>query len=204
MKPLPLALAFLPLVAFSLLSRLLPSGDIGVAGLVAFVCAIIAIAEARPAWPPKILNACQLVLFAVLAVLGFASGAGTDKWLKTWGGAGVGLVIGLIILALIPVMPFTEQFARQSTPQAYWGSPTFKKINRVLSIGWGAAIFALGVSRTAAAAIDLHTTHRVVEIIFSLVIPVVILLYMFKFSKSYPERVTQASGDSPRHEMPAH
>jgi hypothetical protein len=203
MKPLSLALAFLPLVAFSLLARLLPSGDIGVAGLVAFVCAIIAIAEARPAWPPKILNACQLVLFGVAAALGFASGAGTDTWLKTWGGPGVGLVIGLTILALVPVMPFTEQFARQSTPQAYWGSPTFKKINKVLSIGWGVAIFALGVSRTAAAAIDQHTTSRIPQIILSLIVPVVVLLYMFKFSKSYPERVTQASGDSPRHEMPA-
>jgi hypothetical protein len=73
----------------------------------------------------------------------------------------------------------------------------------VLSAGWDAAIFALGVSRIAAAAIDEHTTSRVPQIILSLVVPVVILVCMFKFSKSYPERVTQASGDSPHHEMPA-
>jgi hypothetical protein len=57
-----------------------------------------------------------------------------------------------------PLSLFTEQFARESTPTEYWGSPTFKKINRVLSAGWGAAIFAAGVSRVAAAAIDGHTT----------------------------------------------
>jgi hypothetical protein len=203
MKPLSLVLSFLPLIAFSLLARVLPSGDIGVAGLIAALCAAAAIAEGRPVWPPKIIGSCSLVLFTVAAVIGFAGSASTDKWLSTWGGAGVGLVMGLVILALVPVMPFTEQFARQTTPQAYWSSPTFKKINRVLSMGWGAAIFLLGVSRTIAAAIDLHTTHRAVEIIFSVVVPVAVLVYMFKFSKSYPEQVTKGESDTPRHEMPA-
>jgi hypothetical protein len=117
MKPLPLILAFLPLIAFSLLSRLLPHGYIGVAGLVAAVIALIAIATSRPWWPPKILNACSFVLFALIAVLGFTLGKNDDRWLATWGGSGIGLVIGLIILALIPVMPFTEQFARETTPR---------------------------------------------------------------------------------------
>ena len=31
-------------------------------------------------------------------------------------GAGVGLILGLIILILIPLIPFTEQFARESVP----------------------------------------------------------------------------------------
>ena len=103
------------------------------------------------------------MLFALIAVLGFTLGKADDRWLATWGGAGVGIVLGLIILALVPVMPFTEQFARETTPQAYWASPTFKKINRVLSAAWGVAIFAVGLSRVAAAAIDGHTTRRLPE-----------------------------------------
>jgi hypothetical protein len=192
MKPLTLVLAFLPLIAFSLLSRVLPHGYIGVAGLVAAVIALIAIATSRPWWPPKILNTCSFVLFALIAVLGFTLGKNDDRWLATWGGAGVGLILGLIILALIPVMPFTEQFARETTPEAYWSSPTFKKINRVLSAAWGAAIFAIGVSRVAAAAINGHTTRRLPETLLGLVIPVAIIVYMLKFSESYPERVTHA------------
>ena len=190
MKPLALILAFLPLIAFSLLSRILPHDYIGVAGLVAAVIALIAIATSRPWWPPKILNTCSLVLFALIAVLGFTLGKNDDRWLATWGGSGIGLVIGLIILALVPVMPFTEQFARESVPQAEWSSPTFKKINRVLSTGWGLAIFAVGVSRVLAAAINGHTTRRLPEILLGLVIPGAIILYMLKFSKSYPDRVT--------------
>jgi hypothetical protein len=188
MKPLTLILAFTPLIVFSLLARLLPHGYIGVAALVAVVAALIAMATSRPFWPPKIINACSFVMFAVLAVLGFTLGTGDDRWLATWGGAGVGLILGLVILVLIPLMPFTEQFARESTPQAYWGSPTFKKINRVLSIGWGVAIFAVGVSRVAAAAIS--GTGRLPQLVLSLLVPVVIVLYMLKFSKSYPDRVT--------------
>ena len=189
MKPLTLILAFLPLIAFSLLSRFLPHGYIGVAGLAAAAIAALAIVTSHPVWPPKILNTCSFVLFALIAVLGFTLGQRDDRWLATWGGAGVGMILGFIILVLIPVMPFTEQFARESTPQAYWSSPTFKKINRVLSAGWGAAIFGIGVSRTVAAAVSGNGAHRIVEIMLSLVVPVAIIVYMLKFSKSYPDRV---------------
>jgi hypothetical protein len=195
MKTLTLILAFLPLIAFSLLSRFLPHGYIGVAGLAAAVIALIAILTSHPIWPPKILNTCSLVLFAVIAILGFTLGKADDRWLATWGGAGVGIILGLIILALIPVIPFTEQFAREATPQAYWSSPTFKKINRLLSAAWGLAIFAVGLSRVAAAAINGHTTRRLPETLLGLVIPVVIILYMLKFSKSYPDRVAHHEPD---------
>jgi len=190
MKSLTLILAFLPLVVFSLLARFLPHGYIGIAGLAAAAVALVAIATSHPVWPPKILNTCSLGLFTLIAILGFTLGQNDDRWLATWGGAGVGIILGLIILALIPVVPFTEQFARESTPEAYWSSPTFKKINRVLSAAWGVAIFAIGLSRVAAAAIDGHTTRRLPETLLGLVVPVVIVLYMLKFSKSYPDRVT--------------
>jgi hypothetical protein len=191
MKPIPLIVAFLPLVVFSLLSKVLPSADIGVAALVAAVLAAVAMVTPRPAWPPKILNATSLVLFAVLTAVGFAGSAGTDRWEATWAGAGVGLVMGVVILLLVPVMPFTEQFARESTPEASWSSPTFKQINRVLSVGWGLAILGLGVSRVLAAIADEHTSsHALPQVLLGAVVPVVILVGMLRFTRSYPDRVT--------------
>jgi hypothetical protein len=204
MKFLTLVLAFLPLIVFSLLARFLPHGYIGVAGLAAAVIALIAILTSHPVWPPKIINTCSLVLFALVAVLGFTLGKNDDRWLATWGGAGVGLVLGLIILVLIPVMPFTEQFAREATPPAYWTSPTFEKINRVLSAGWSVAIFAIGLSRVAAAAINGHTTRRLPELLLGLAVPGVIALYMLKFSKSYPDRVTHQPAEAPRPASSSH
>ena len=198
MKPLPLILSFLPLIAFSLLARLLPHGDVGAAALTAAVIAVIAAVAVRPVWPPKVVNATSIVLFTVFAVVGFAGSAGTDRWLATWAAAGVALVMGLVILALIPVIPFTEQFARLSTPQAYWSSPTFKQINRVLSTVWGVALLSVGASRVVAVAVNGHTTRRLPDLLLGLVIPGLILTYMLKFSKSYPERVThQAPAEAP-------
>jgi hypothetical protein len=193
MKPLPLILGFLPLVAFSLLARLLPSHDFGIAALIGVVLAIVAIVAHRPVWPPMILTGSQVALLVILTIVGFAASAGTDRWLATWLAPAFSGIMGLIILALIPVMPFTEQFARESTPQQYWSSPTFKKINRVLSAAWGGALVLIGASRVVAAAIKDHPGHRtVLELVFSAVIPVAILIYMLKFSKSYPERVSHA------------
>jgi len=60
-----------------------------------------------------------------------------------------------------------------------------------LSTAWGLAIVAVGLSRVAAAAIDGHTTRRLPELLLSLAIPIVIVIYMLKFSTSYPDRVTQ-------------
>jgi hypothetical protein len=195
MKSLGLILAFLPLIAFSFLSRFLPHHLIGVAGLVAAVCAVIVIFASRPIWPPKVLNVVQVVIFGVIAALGFALGRGDDGWLATWGGAGIGLVLGLIILVLIPVVPFTESFAREATPPSYWSSPAFVKLNRVLSAAWGVAIMLIGVSRVVAQAVNGHTTRRLPETILGLIVPLLIIIYMLRFSKSYPERV----GHQPAH-----
>ena len=87
MKTLTLILTFLPLIIFSVLARFLPHGYIGIAGLAAAAAALIAIATSHPVWPPKIINSCSLVLFTLIAVLGFTLGRNDDRWLSTWGGA---------------------------------------------------------------------------------------------------------------------
>jgi hypothetical protein len=57
---------------------------------------------------------------------------------KCWGAVGgVAIVIGAVILLLVPVIPFTEQYAKQSVPREEWGSPTFKRVNHGLSVAWG-------------------------------------------------------------------
>ena len=101
-KQIELIVGFLPLIAFSLLAKVLPSGDIGIAGLIAALLAMAVMLTSRPVWPPKILNACSFVLFAVLAILGFSVGKGDDSWLATWTGAGEGIIIGVVILLLVP------------------------------------------------------------------------------------------------------
>jgi hypothetical protein len=192
MKSRSIIVAFLPLVVFSVLARFLPTDTIGAAGLAAAVVAVVVMLTSRPVWPPKILLCCSFAVFAIFAALGFVTGKNDDRWLGSWGGAGMAVVLGLLILALIPLMPFTEQFARESVPRAQWSSPTFKAINKVLSTAWGLAICALGVSRVIAVALDGSTTRRLPEVLLGAIVPVVIIVCMLKFTKSYPEKVLQS------------
>jgi ABC-type Fe3+-siderophore transport system permease subunit len=204
MKPLTLIMSFLPIIAFSLLSKVLPHGDIGWAALIAVIFAVINIVTHRPYLPPKILNVTQVAMFVIVTVVSFVGDASTDRWVAIWIPPAVALVVGVVILAMIPVVPFTEQFARQSTPQAYWSSPTFKQINRVLSLGWGVALVGVGISRLIAVIIEQNSTgsHRAIDLVFAAAIPVVILIYMLRFSKSYPEKITHHD-EGPTHTSPS-
>src|ERR1700722_2616161 len=196
-KQIGLIIGFLPLFAFSLLAKFLPSGHIGFAGLVAALLSLAVMLTSRPVWPPKLLNASSFILFAVLAVLGFSLGKGDDSWLAAWTGAGVAIIIGVVMLVLIPVIPFTEQYARESVPREEWGSPTFKRVNRGLSVAWGASVVLIGLFRLAAAAARHSSAHTLAQILLGAAVPLIIIVFMLKFTQSYPERVTRATAWRP-------
>ena len=85
-------------------------------------------------------------------------------------------------------MPFTEQYAREADPREEWGSPRLERSNRGLSLAWGASIVLIGLSRLAAAAARHSSAHTVAQILLGAAVPVVIIVYMLKFTQSYPER----------------
>jgi hypothetical protein len=84
----------------------------------------------RPPWPPKIINLISAGLFLVLTLIGFLGSRSIDGWLFDWASGLVTLTIGLLLLVTMPIMPFTEQYARERVPLEYWGRPIFKKVNR--------------------------------------------------------------------------
>jgi hypothetical protein len=112
-----------------------------------------------------------------------------------------GLAAAVVALIAIgtshPVWPpkilITCSLVLFAVPQAEWTSPVFKKINRVLSTAWGVAIFGVGAARVLAAAID----RRPAEILLGLVVPVGIITYGLKFSRSYPARVAHPPARAP-------
>ena len=210
MKPLSLITGFLPWIAFSLISTRMAGNGVAWSALIAVAITIVAMAISRPAWPPKILNVGSAVLFGVIAIIGFVGGPAVDEWLYTWAAAGVGVALGLFVLATVPFMPFTEQYARESTPRAYWGSPTFKKINRVLSLAWGAAITVMGLASIAVSALGLRATSEssdnLPELLLNWVVPVGLIWFMVKFTATYPEKVTggqHGSADGHQDTVPA-
>ena len=67
----------------------------------------------------------------------------------------------------------------------------------MLSAAWGVAIFAIGLARVAAAALDRRHPHRVLELLVGLGVPLAITVYMLKFSASYPDRVAHQPPGAP-------
>jgi hypothetical protein len=150
--------------------------------------------RARQRGDPTTLNAVSLGIFGVIAVLGFVGGPPVDDWLHTWGRPLVGVVLGLYVLATAAVRPFTEQYARQSTPRQYWGSPAFHSINRVISAAWGLGLVVIGGCSLIVTALDQQRTTfssvHLVELLLNWVIPIAVIWGLIWFTAAYPEHVT--------------
>jgi hypothetical protein len=101
-------------------------------------------------------------------------------------------------LLLIPVKPFTEQFAPRRAARDRASSAS-KQLHRTLSAAWGVAIMLIGAARVVAEVIEKHTSsHHLAEILLGTLVPLAILYYMLKFSKTYPQKfLHRAQADGP-------
>jgi hypothetical protein len=207
LTPLALVTGFLPWIVFSVVSQRLAADAVAWSALLAAAMAAAAVLRDRRRHGPQILDLGSLVLFAVIAVTGFVGGPGVDRWLYEWGRPLVGVVLGLYLLLTVPVLPFTAEYARQTTPREYWDSPTFRRINRVLSAAWAVAIMAMGAASVATTALGVDATGtsgtHLLELLLDWVVPVVIICAMVRFTATYPDRVTGAAAASPGGHGPA-
>jgi len=186
-------LGFLPWIVFSIVSQRLAANGVAWSALIAVVMTVVALSMALPKHGPKILNLASLVIFGVIAVVGFVGGPAVDRWLYDWGQPLVGVVLGLFVLATVPVAPFTAEYARQSTPREYWNSPTFTKINRVLSATWGAALIVMGLASLVVAALgqqaDGLDSGHLLDLLLNWVVPIAVIWWTVRFTITYPDRV---------------
>jgi MFS family permease len=197
MNKLGFVLGFVPWIVFSLAAQRLAANGVAWSALIAVTMTVVALVAARRKHGPTFLNLVSLALFGLIAVVGFTGGAAVDQWLFEWGRPLVGVVLGLVVLATAPVRPFTEEYARESVPRQYWGSPTFRKINKVLSAVWGVAILAIGLAGVVVAALDAHavdaTEHNMVDLVLNWVVPIVAIWAAMKVTATYPDRVDRAA-----------
>lgn len=194
LKQFGFILGFLPWIVFAILSQRLAADGVAWSALIAVAMTVVALALAARNHGPKILNIGSLVLFAAIAVVGFVGGPAVDEWLFDWGRPLVGVVLGLFVLATVPVMPFTAEYARQTTPREYWDSPTFKKINTVLSAVWGVALIVMGAAAVLVSALDQQATDtsdaHLLDLLLNWVVPIVVIWWTIRFTVTYPDTVT--------------
>jgi hypothetical protein len=187
-------LGFLPWIVFSIVAQRLAADGVAWSALIAVVMTLVALVVAQRRHGPKILNLASLVLFGAIAVAGFVGGPDVDQWLYDWGRPLVGVVLGLFVLATVPVLPFTAEYARQSTPREYWDSPTFTKINRVLSAVWGVALIVMGLAAVVVSALDQQAdgtgSSHLLDLLLNWVVPIAVIWWTVGFTVTYPDRVT--------------
>lgn len=81
-----------------------------------------------------------VVFFGVLLVVRVLVGAGVETWLSTWTGEMSNIALTVFALTtLVLRRPFTLSYAKDMTPEEYWETTGFRRINFIVSAVWAAA-----------------------------------------------------------------
>lgn len=189
---------FVPWVVFTLVASRTGPGGVTTAALLAFfVAAAFVVRSVVRGGSPKLLEVTGALVFAAFTVVGGFNPA-VDPFLTTYGRALAALVLAVVIFVLLPVLPFTEQYARESVPERYWHTPEFRSINRRISAAWGGVVAAMAVSHTLAGLIEVpdpgtRLLHRPVDLVFNWVVPGLLVWAAAR----YTQRVSGAATDAP-------
>ncbi len=151
--------------------------------LAAAVAAIILAGPSMLRGSHKVLDLVTITFFVGLTIASFVTGAKNDDWMDTWSATLASGILAAVALGSLAFVPFTEQYARESTPREVWDHPAFKRTNRVLTLVWGLTFAANSV--LAFISVKVPGTGDWT----AWVIPTALLVTAFKITASYPERV---------------
>lgn len=191
-------LGFVPWIVFSLVATRVGPGAVGVACVLAFVLAVgLIVRSLRRGESAKLLEVTGAAVFLVLGIASVAD-PGIDALLAGYGRAIAAAVLAAVILVTLPVMPFTEQYARESVPREYWHTPQFRSINRRISAAWGGVVAAMAVSHAVAGTFEtpdpgFGLLHRPVDLLFNWIVPGLLVWAAARYS----QRVSGAPDDTP-------
>lgn len=151
--------------------------------LAATLAAIILAAPSVGHHKIKLLDAVTIAFFIAITIAGIVAGAKDRDWMDTYSTPLSNAVLALVVLGSLAVVPFTEQYARESVPPEVWNQPLFKRTNRILTLVWG-LVFAVNAICGLIAVRAPSTSDWT-----NWVIPIVLVVGAFKFTAHYPERV---------------
>jgi hypothetical protein len=194
---------FVPWIVFTLVATRIGPGAVGAACGLAFLVAVgLIVRSVSRGEPPKILEVVGAVVFLGLGGISLVYPS-ADAFLSGYGRAVAAAILAAAIFLLLPVMPFTEQYARQSVPREYWRTPTFRSINRRISAAWGGVIAAMALSHAVAGTFEapdsgVRLLHRPVDLLFNWLVPAVLLWAAARYTR----RVSQGAERGERARAP--
>jgi intracellular septation protein A len=182
MKSASVFLGFAPWIVFSVIAG--PSTWMW-AALAALVCSLII---SVPTWvrtrSTNVLEVVGLAFFAALTVAALVLDRADLMFLEENAQLLSSLVLVVVVFGgLLVGRPFTEYYARQTTPREYWGNATFRHINRVLTLVWGGVFVVNALS-------DLLVRFGGSSDVFTWVLPAVAVVAGIKITVWYPDHAS--------------
>jgi hypothetical protein len=200
MKPTTMILGFLPWIAFGIVVQLIGPQSVALSALLGIGLVLAGVAITRELRSPNQMAVGSLIPLSTIALVALATGDDVHEWLFTWAVPGQALVLGAFLLAMLPIAPFTQRYARSVTPRAYWTSPLFVRTNLIMSAAWGIAMVTLGAGNVLGSAMDAYADEfgelADVQPYLGLV-SLTVIAGIITFTKLYPARVRGAAVPAP-------
>ncbi|MGX7680284.1 hypothetical protein ACSMXN_15430 [Jatrophihabitans sp. DSM 45814] len=183
--------SMIPWVVFSVIVEHGGTGTAGIAALLAAAIAIVLIIK-DSRHGVKIIDAAGVITFVGLAILALGGNDAMKAHIADYGRGSSTLILAVVMLGSVLIVPFTEQYARESVPQQYWGSPVFRAVNRRISLVWGTAVLVMAGSHLLSGLIEANGNGtRGSNLLLNWAVPAALALAAIK----YTNRVT--SVDAP-------
>ncbi|BBY49934.1 hypothetical protein MARA_34020 [Mycolicibacterium arabiense] len=145
----------------------------------------------RRAIPVHLLEVFGVAFFGVMAGLGLVASDGMIQWLESWAGEVSNVALaGFAIITLLIKRPFTVAYAKDTTPEEYWDTAQFLKVNYAISAVWAAA-FTFSAIVGAIGGIVLHGEA---DFWTGWILPIGAMLFAVEFTEFYPD---YAGADEP-------
>ena len=185
-------ISLIPWVAFTLLAGHAGAGIVGwaaaLAGLLAVAIAAWGMRERAADGSRrrlKVIDAAGIVTFATMAALAFTGSPALREHIVDYGRGSCALILALVMLGSLLVVPFTEQYARESVPRQYWHSPVFRAVNRRISAVFGLAILVSAACHLYAGYLGSHAhLPHAADLALNWVIPVLAILAAINYTRA--------------------
>jgi hypothetical protein len=171
--------SFAPWVAFLVVGRFASFTEAIAAGLLVAVVVLVRSIARHQVHMLDVVSPAYFVIVGALVVL--IHPGHLDDWTR-YAQAGAHATLTLLVFGSILVgHPFTESYARESVPQAYWDSPQFRAVNRRISTAWGLAFLIGTLSLIVAGSVDFR------QALLRVVVPFGSLVMAYKYTQSQTE-----------------
>ncbi len=179
---------FLPWIVLAVIEG---PGRIALASAVALGLSVLfLVVEVARGSSPKALSFVDVVAFGAFLVGALVASPGTTTWLETWFGEIANIVLVVFVFASLAIRkPFTLQYAKEETPEEYWDSPIFLRVNDVITAVWGLAFLGAAIAGWYGDAV-LHSNNNLWT---GWVLQIFASLIAVAFTEWYPDYATARS-----------